>query len=103
MEVNMMKKMSDYIETPAIGEILQKEFMEPMEMSACELALTINVPAFRIRDILDGRRKITADISPYLAKLFGVSDDYFLDMQNDIDMRNLKQKMRTELSKVQTI
>ena len=99
----MMIKKNDYIETPTIGEILQEEFMEPMGMSAYKLAKSINVPVSRIQDILHGRRKITADTSLRLAKLFGVSDGYFLDMQNDIDMRNLKQKMGDELSKIQTI
>lgn len=99
----MMIKKNDYIETPTIGEILKEEFMEPMGMSAYKLAQSINVPVSRIQDILHGRRKITADTSLRLAKLFGVSDGYFLDMQNDIDMRNLKQKMGDELSKIQTI
>ncbi len=99
----MMIKKNDYIETPTIGEILKEEFMEPMGMSAYKLAQSINVPVSRIQDILHGRRKITADTSLRLAKLFGVSDGYFLDMQNDIDMRNLKKKMGDELSKIQTI
>lgn len=98
-----MIKNNDYIETPTMGEILQEEFMGPMGMSAYKLAQSINVPVSRIQDILHGRRKITADTSLRLAKLFGVSDGYFLDMQNDIDMRNLKQKMEGELSKIQTI
>lgn len=99
----MMIEKNEYIETPTIGEILQEEFMEPMGMSAYSLAKAINVPTSRIQDILHDRRKITADTSLRLAKLFGVSDGYFLDMQNDIDMRNLKQKMGDELSKIQTI
>ena len=72
------------IETPSIGEILQEEFMIPMGLSAYKLALDIKVPVSRIQDILHGRRKITADTSLRLAKLFGVSDAYFLDMQNEI-------------------
>lgn len=98
-----MMKGNDYIETPAIGDILQEEFMEPMGVSAYRLAQAINVPTSRIQDILHGRRKITADTSLRLAKFFGVSDSYFLDMQNDIDMRNLKKKIGDELSKIQTV
>lgn len=92
-----------YIETPTIGEILQEEFMEPMGFTAYKLAQEIHVPTSRIQDILHGRRKITADTSLRLAKLFGVSDGYFLDMQNEIDMRNLKKTMRDELSRIQTV
>lgn len=94
---------NNFIKTPTIGEILQEEFMEPMGISAYKLAKEIHVPTSRIQDILHGRRKITADTSLRLAKLFGVSDGYFLDMQNDIDMRNLKKTLRDELSRIQTV
>ena len=91
------------IETPSIGEILQEEFMIPMGLSAYKLAQDIKVPVSRIQDILHGRRKITADTSLRLAKLFGVSDAYFLDMQNEIDMRNLKILLAVELAEIHTL
>lgn len=91
------------IETPSIGEILQEEFMIPMGLSAYKLAQDIKVPVSRIQDILHGRRKITADTSLRLAKLFGVSDAYFLDMQNEIDMRNLKILLADELVEIHTL
>lgn len=91
------------IETPSIGEILQEEFMAPMGLSAYKLAQDIKVPVSRIQDILHGRRKITADTSLRLAKLFGVSDSYFLDMQNEIDMRNLKILLADELAEIHTL
>ena len=91
------------IETPSIGEILQEEFMIPMGLSAYKLAQDIKVPVSRIQDILHGRRKITADTSLRLAKLFGVSDAYFLDMQNEIDMRNLKRLLADELAEIHTL
>ena len=88
------------IEAPTIGEILQEEFMEPLGVSAYALSKAINVPTSRIQDILHNRRKITADTSLRLAKYFGVSDRYFLNMQNDIDVRELKQKIIIELSAI---
>lgn len=88
--------MTGYIATPTIGEILQEEFMEPMGVSAYKLAQEIRVPLSRIQDILHNRRKITADMSLRLAKYFGVSDRCFLDMQNDIDIRNLKTSLAEE-------
>lgn len=91
------------IETPSIGEILQEEFMIPMGLSAYKLAQDIKVPVSRIQDILHGRRKITVDTSLRLAKLFGVSDSYFLDMQNEIDMRNLKILLADELAEIHTL
>ena len=81
--------MSETIPTPKMSEILMEEFMEPMGLLAYRLAQEIHVPASRIQDILHDRRKITADVSLRLAKFFGVSDRFFLDMQNDIDVRGL--------------
>ena len=95
--------MTGYIDTPTIGEILQEEFMEPMDISAYKLAQEIHVPVSRIQDILHDRRKITADTSLRLAKYFGVSDRYFLDMQNDIDIRNLKISLAEEIDSARLI
>ena len=92
--------MTRYIDNPTSGEILQEEFMEPMDISAYKLAQEIHVPVSRIQDILHDRRKITADTSLRLAKYFGVSDRYFLDMQNDIDIRNLKISLAEEINKI---
>ena len=88
------------IATPTIGEILKEEFMEPFGVSAYALSKAINVPTSRVQDILHNRRKITADTSLRLAKYFGVSDRYFLNMQNDIDVRELKQEMVIELAAI---
>ena len=90
----------EYITTPTVSEILREEFMEPLGISAYRLAQAINVPASRVQDILHDRRKITADTSLRLAKFFGVSDRHFLDLQNDIDIRNLKIQLANEISKI---
>ena len=90
----------EYITTPTVIEILREEFMEPLGISAYRLAQAINVPASRVQDILHDRRKITADTSLRLAKFFGVSDRYFLDIQNDIDIRNLKIQLANEIAKI---
>lgn len=64
--------MSDFIETPTIGEILSEEFLIPLGISAYKLAQEINVPTSRIQDILHNRRKITVDTSLRLAKFFWI-------------------------------
>ena len=92
--------MENYIETPKISEILLEEFMLPFGLSAYQLAKEIHVPVSRIQDILHDRRKITADTSIRLAKFFGVSDKYFLDIQNDIDIRNIKRKIRDDINNI---
>ena len=95
--------MADFIPTPTISEILREEFMEPMHLSAYRLAQEIHVPVSRIQSILNGGRRITADTSLRLAKFFGVSDRYFLDLQNDIDIRNLKMSMEKEIAEIKSI
>ena len=93
--------MTEYIKAPTVGEILREEFMEPMNMSAYKLAQSIHVPVSRIQAILNGSRRITPDTSLRLAKFFGVSDRYFLDMQNDIDIRALKTSMAKDIAEIE--
>ena len=88
------------IEIPKISEILFEEFMEPYGITAYRLAKDIHVPVSRIQDILHDRRKITADTSLRLGKYFGVSDRYFLDMQTDIDIRNAKFSIESDLNDI---
>ncbi|MCI1923193.1 MAG: HigA family addiction module antitoxin [Lentilactobacillus buchneri] len=76
------------IPTPKISEILEEEFMKPLNLSAYALAKQIKVPTSRVQDILHNRRKITVDTSVRLGRIFGVSDRYFLNLQNDVDLRN---------------
>ena len=94
--------MKDIIETPKISEILLEEFMNPLGISAYRLAKDINVPASRIQDILKDKRKITVDTSLRLARYFNVSDKYFLNLQNDIDIRNAKMTMNCEPNNVKS-
>lgn len=92
--------MSEVISTPKMSEILMEEFMKPMGLSAYKLAQGIHVPVSRIQDILHDRRKVTADTSLRLAKFFGVSSRFFLDIQNDIEVRELKISMAEEIESI---
>lgn len=89
--------MKKHIKTPTIGEILNEDFFTPLGLSAYKVAQAINVPVSRIQDILHDRRRITVDTSLRLAKFLGVSDDYFISLQDDIDIRNLKIELSEEL------
>lgn len=80
------------IPTPKMSEILREEFMEPLNLSEYKLAQNIDVPTSRIQDILHDRRSISIDTSIRLSKAFGVSPKFFLNIQNDIDLRNTEIK-----------
>ncbi len=91
------------IKTPKMSEILREEFMEPLNVSAYRLAKDIRVPVSRIQDILHDRRKISVDTSLRLGKYFGVSERYFLNLQNDIDVRNAKKSLHHELDSIRQL
>ena len=91
------------IPTPKISEILREEFMIPFNLSAYALAKAIHVPVTRIQNILNDHRKITVDTSIRLAKFFGVSDKYFLNLQNDIDIRNAEAENSQDYKEIELI
>lgn len=95
--------MDTHIPVPKISEILLEEFMKPMGISAYRLAKDIHVPVSRIQAILADKRKITVDTSLRLGKYFGVSDRYFLNLQDDIDIREARETMRKDLESIKTI
>ena len=88
------------IPTSTIGEILKEEFMKPLQNSAYRLAKLIGVPTSRIQNILHDRVGITVDTSIRLGRVFGVSDKYFLNLQEDIAFRNAKIKKGKEYDQI---
>lgn len=88
------------IPTPTMGEFLLEDFMIPLHLSAYKLAHAIHVPVSRIQDILHGRRKMTVDTSMRLGKYFGVSELFFFKIQNDIDIRETRERIRNDLDKI---
>ena len=68
------------------GEILQKEFLEPMGLSQNKLAIALRVPARRVNEIVLGRRGVTADTALRLARYFGMSAQFWLGLQMDYEL-----------------
>lgn len=95
--------MSKLIPTPTIGEILNEEFLKPLDISAYRLAKDIAVPVSRIQDILKNKRKITADTSLRFAKHFNVSDDFFINIQTEIDIRNEKVNLEQAIKNIKPV
>jgi len=67
------------------GEILKTEFMEPMSLSAYALARALAFPG--IYDVIRGERSISADTAIRLGKYFGLPAQFWLNLQNDYDLR----------------
>ena len=68
------------------GEILIEEFLNPMGISQYRLAQDINVPARRINEIVHGIRRITADTALRLGRYFGISPQFWINLQSHYDL-----------------
>ena len=73
------------------GEILREEFLVPLNMSAHALAMELKVPAPRITDIVRERRSITPATALRLARYFGTTPDFWLNLQTAYDL-NIAQR-----------
>ena len=69
------------------GEILREEFLMPLQMSAHALSQAIRAPATRLNDIINGKHGITADTALRLARYFGNSADFWMNLQAAYDLR----------------
>lgn len=82
------------------GEILREEFLTPMGISAYALAKAIGVPQTRIGAILHGQRAITADTALRLSRYFGLSDRYWIQMQEDYELEVARDALGDQLEKI---
>ena len=89
------------IETPTIGEILREEFLEPLEITPYRLSKELKVSTSTILDILHDRRKITVEMALRLSKFFGNSYQFWLNLQNELDVREAKDKLEAVLETIQ--
>jgi len=81
------------------GEILLEEFLNPMGISQYRLAKDINVDPRRINEIVHGRRAITADTALRLARYFGTSERFWLNLQARYDLEVQKEELGDRLEK----
>ena len=68
------------------GDVLMKEFLIPLNISAYRLSKDIDIPQTRVSAILKGNRRITADTALRLSKYFGNSAKFWLGLQDDFDI-----------------
>jgi addiction module HigA family antidote len=81
------------------GEILREEFLVPVEMSAHALSQAIRVPATRVNDIVNGKRGITADTALRLARYFGNSPEFWLNLQAAYDLRSAEREAAARIER----
>nr|WP_304305064.1 HigA family addiction module antitoxin [Bifidobacterium catenulatum] len=75
---------NEFLSTP--GEILSEEFMQPLGITGYRLAKAINVPQTAISEIINGKRAITIAMAYRLAKAFGTTPEFWVNLQRDYDL-----------------
>lgn len=95
-----MANKDEFIPVPHIGEVLNQEFLEPLNISQNALAVAIGVPTNRINAIVRGQRGITADTDLRLTKYFGLTKGYFLRLQSNLELLEQEHKIEKELSNI---
>jgi len=94
---------NEKIINPHPGEILLEEFLKPMGLSQNRLAMELRVPCHRVHEIVHGRRGITADTALRLAKFFGTTPDFWMNLQKSYDLAAAKESLGIELTRIQTL
>ena len=85
------------------GEVLLEEFMRPLGLSQYRVAKETSVPPRRINEIVQGKRAVTADTALRLAKFFGTSEMFWLNLQARYDLDVEKQKIAPALAAVRPL
>jgi len=85
------------------GEMLLEEFLNPMGLSQRDLAVGIRVPYQRINEIVNGRRGITPSTALRLAKYFGNSEGFWMNLQLRWDLYQVRKSEERELREIRTI
>ena len=81
------------------GEILSEEFMKPLGLNAHQLALALRVPANRILQIVAGRRALSADTALRLARYFGTTPEFWMNLQAGYDVRLARQERQKQIER----
>jgi antitoxin HigA-1 len=91
----------DYLDIPTIGEIIVDEFLEPMNITPYRLSKELNVSTSTILDLIHNRRKLSVEMALRFSKYFGNTYKFWLNLQNELEIRETKKKIEKDLEKIQ--
>jgi addiction module HigA family antidote len=80
------------------GETLRADFLEPLGLTANRLAIELQVPATRVNDIVRGKRAISADSALRLARYFGTTPQFWMNLQANYDLERADDAQGTEIA-----
>ena len=85
------------------GEVLREDFLAPMGLTQKVLADAIRVPFQRVNELVSGKRGLTPSTALRLAKYFGNSAGFWLNLQMRVDLQDAEQRERAELRRVKKL
>ena len=85
------------------GEILMEEFLEPLGVSQNRLAVSVGVPPRRINEIVHGKRAITADTALRLGRFFGMSAQFWMNLQTHYDLEVAQERVVGDLDSIKSL
>jgi addiction module HigA family antidote len=88
------------LHSPHVGEILKYEFLQELDISENILAENLKLPYFSIQQIILGKSQMTADIDLRLCRYFGLSEGYFLRLQNSYELMEAKRSLGETLNQI---
>ena len=83
------------------GEVLLEEFLSPLDLTQSELAESIHVPYQRINELVNGKRGVTPGTALRLARFFGTTPDFWLNLQQRWDLYHARQKEASQIAQIQ--
>jgi len=93
------------VKSPPIhpGEVLAEEYLKPLGVTQHHLAVTIGVPPRRINEIVHGKRRISADTALRLARYFGTTERFWLNLQSRYDLELERDRLGDELDDIRPL
>ncbi len=82
------------------GEVLMEEYLEPLGVTQHRLAIAIGVPPRRINEIVHGKRRITADTALCMARYFGTSERFWMNLQGRYDLEVERDRLVDTLEEI---
>jgi len=82
------------------GEVLMEEYLEPLGITQHHLAIAIGVPPRRINEIVHGKRRITADTALRMARYFGTSERFWMNLQGRYDLEVERDRLVDTLEEI---
>jgi antitoxin HigA-1 len=84
---------------PHPGETIKEDYLVPLGMSVNRLATALGIGAARLNEIVRGKRGITADTALRLARCFGTSAEFWLNLQSLYDLRMAERRVRSRIER----